>query len=144
MLAFVVETRRRASACFASPGPADARLAETVLAERARRPIDQRLERGRLAHGEVGQDLAIDFDPGLAEAVDKSTVGEPVLARRGIDALYPERPEVPLVLLAVLVGPLHRAIDGGLGCPDRVLAPAVKALSELQRLLVLGVAGDAT
>src|SRR5262249_9658429 len=94
-------------------------------------------------HRQVGQDLAVDLDPGLAETVDKSAVGEAVLAHRGVDALDPEGAEGALLALAVAVGVLHRLLDRLLGDPDRVLAPAVVALGGFQHLLVLGMGGDA-
>src|SRR3954469_5199543 len=91
----------------------------------------------------LGQKLPVDLDPSLAEAVDKSRVGQPMLAHRRIEALDPERPERALAVLAVPVGVLHRAVDGRLGGPDRVLAPAVEAFRGLEGLLVLGVARHA-
>jgi len=42
-----------------------------------------------LAHGEIGQNLAVDLDTGLVEPVDKSGIGQPEIAGRGIDALDP-------------------------------------------------------
>src|SRR5215207_4766451 len=62
------------------------------------RLLDDRLERVRLADGDVGQDLAVDLDPGLAEAGDKSTVGQPVLAHRSVEPLDPQRPKAALAV----------------------------------------------
>src|SRR5215210_5249666 len=74
-----------------------------------------------LRDGEVGQDLAVEIYLGEPEAVDEPGVGEAVLAGAGVDALDPERPEVPLALLASLVG-----IDAAL--PDLLLGPLVRAV----------------
>ena len=105
--------------------------------------LHDRLERPRLGDGEVGQDLAIDRDAGLGEAVDKSAVGETKGTHRGVQALDPQRAERALAPLAVaegvLVGLLHRL----LGDADRVLAPALIAFGGFQDLLVLGMRGDA-
>ena len=67
---------------------------------------DQRGERCGLGDRDIGEHLAVDRDPSLAEAVDKSAVGQAVLAHRGVDALDPERAEVALLVLAVAIGVL--------------------------------------
>src|SRR5690606_7995684 len=95
------------------------------------------------ADGEVGQDLAVDFDPRLVQPVDKAAVGQAVLTHGGVDALDPERTEGALLGLAVAVGVLQALVDSGLGRADGVLAPAIEALGSLQNLLVLGVGGNA-
>src|SRR5260221_2915061 len=105
--------------------------------------LDQRLERSRLAHGKLGQDLAVDLDPGFAEAADKSAVGQAMLAHGGVDALDPQGSERPLAVLAIAIGVLRRLVDRRLGGADGVLAPAVEALGAMQNFLVLGVRGDA-
>ena len=107
------------------------------------RLIDNGGERFRLADGDVGQDLAVDLDPGLAEAVDKSGIGQAVLAHRRVEALDPQRPEGALPVLAVAVGILKGLVDRRLGGADRVLAPAVIALGGVQNFLVFGVARHA-
>ncbi len=105
--------------------------------------LDDRLECGRLADRQIRQHLAVDLEPGFAEAVDEPAIGETEGAHRRVEALDPERTEGALAPLAVaegvLVGLLHRL----LGDADGILAPAVKALGGLEDLLVLGVAGDA-
>src|SRR5882672_4714073 len=106
--------------------------------------LDDRLEGRRLGNGEVGQDLAIDLDPGLGEAVDKSAVVEPKRPHRGIEALDPKRPEGALAALAVAVGVLVGLLDRLFGDADRVLATAEKAFRGLEDFLVLGVSGDTT
>jgi hypothetical protein len=75
------------------------------------RLIGKRLETRRILHRELGQHLAVDLDPGLVEAVDKSAVGQPVLARGRVDALDPERAERALLTLAVAVLILQRLLD---------------------------------
>jgi hypothetical protein len=46
-------------------------------------------ECGRVVEGEGGEHLAVHLDTGLVQTVDKSAVGDPVLAHRRIDALDP-------------------------------------------------------
>src|SRR6266545_4631892 len=93
--------------------------------------VDERLEAGRVLDGEVGQDLAVDGDARERKAVDKSAVGEPVLAHRGVDALDPKPAECALLALAVAVAVLQGLLDGLLGDADRILAAAVVALGLL-------------
>src|SRR5690606_3364323 len=111
--------------------------------ERRLRLVDQRLEGFRLADGEIGEHLAVDLDPGLAEAVDKSAVGHAELAHGGIDALDPQGTEGALARLAVAIGVLLRLLGRRMGGADRILAPAIIALGGLQDLLVPGMGGDA-
>ena len=61
--------------------------------------FDERRECRRFADRKIGQNLAIDFDPGLAEGVDKSAIGQAVLADGGVDALDPEGAEGALPFL---------------------------------------------
>src|SRR5215470_10091508 len=106
--------------------------------------LDDGLKGRRLGNGEVRQDLAIDHEPGLAEAVDKSAVIEPKRPHRGVEALNPERPEGALAALAVAIGVLVGLLDRLLGDADRVLATAEIAFRGLEDFLVLGVSGDTT
>src|ERR1700712_2574115 len=106
--------------------------------------IHQSLEGAGLVRGEIGEDLAVDLDARLGEPADKSAVGDAVFAAAGVDALNPKRAEVTLLLLAADVVVLQRAIDGGVGRRDRVLAAAVKALGGLEDLLAAGGAGGGT
>ena len=125
-------------------------LAAAALSRRLLRLLDgggsligQRLETGGVRDGEIGQNLAVDVDPGLVETVDKSAVGQAVLAHGGIDALDPEGAEGALLTLAVAILILQRLLDGLLGDADRVLAAAIVALGGLQNFLVLGMGGNA-
>ena len=93
--------------------------------------------------GEIGENLAVDLDAGLVEAVDETAIGQAVLADGGIDALDPQRTEIALAGLPVARRILHRFLDGLLGDADGVLATAIKALGGLHNLLVLGVGGNA-
>ena len=105
--------------------------------------VDQRLECRRVLDRDIRQHLAVDLDAGLRQAVNKSAVGQAVLAHGRVDALDPERAERALLALAIAIGVLHRLLDRLLGHPDRVLAAALVALRQLQDLLVLGMGGDA-
>src|SRR5215471_14435195 len=105
--------------------------------------VDESLEGRRVADGEVGQYLAVHGNAGKRKAADKSAVGDPMLARRRVDALDPKGTEGALAALAVAIGVLHRLLDRLLGDADGILAAAVVALGLLQDLLMLGVGRDA-
>src|SRR6185295_4231579 len=55
--------------------------------------VGKSAERVGIAHGDVGEDLAVDLDPGELEAVHERAVGEAVLARGGVDAGDPQAAE---------------------------------------------------
>src|SRR5690606_14011900 len=96
-----------------------------------------------LAHRQIGQNLAVDLDAGEREAVDKSAIGQTLLAGGGVDALEPQRTEIALFgatvaerVLQSLLDLLDRdAEDGGIAAPV--------ALGELEDLLVAGTGVDA-
>src|SRR5918998_4019506 len=98
-------------------------------------------ESRRLVDGQLGQDLAIDLDPSLAETVDKSGIGQAMHADRGVQALDPESAEGALLVATVASGILHALLDRLLGDADGILATAVEAFGGFQDLLVLGVGG---
>src|SRR5262247_416081 len=78
----------------------------TALRHDCLRRLRELGERGRVAHREVGEQLPVHVDVGLLEAGDQRAVGEPVDARRGVDARDPQTPEVALARAPVLVGEL--------------------------------------
>src|SRR5690606_36831652 len=105
---------------------------------------DQHFESRRFAHGQIGQDLAVDGDLSLAEAVDKSAIGQPVAAYGSVDALDPERTEIALFGLAVAIGILAGLFDGLDSRAVGRVAAAVTAFGGLQSFLVTGVGGNAS
>jgi hypothetical protein len=101
------------------------------------------LERLGLAHGEVGEDLAVDLDAGLAQAVHEARVAgvaQALLARGGVDAADPQAPEVVLLVAAVAVLVVGGVEQRLLGDADALAAQAPEALGALQDLLVSGAA----
>src|SRR5581483_10279521 len=100
-------------------------------------------ERGLVGDREVGEDLAVDVDRGLLQAVHERGVREAVLAHGGVDARDPQRTELALSLAAVAVGVLPRLHHRFLGDGEDVAAPAAEALGLVEDLLVLGLRGDA-
>ena len=94
---------------------------------------------GDFVSGHRGQDLAVQLDTGLAEAVHELRIGKAFQTRGGVDALDPQGAERALLVAAVAVGVLAGTINGGLGGTDGVLAAAVETLGLLENLLVSGV-----
>ena len=66
--------------------------------------------------GEVREHLAVELDAGGLEAAHQLRVGEPVLARRGVDADDPEAAVLALLVLAADVGVLRRRFDRFFRC----------------------------
>src|SRR5213596_1829377 len=86
--------------------------------ERGLRLGRDRRERGRVAHCEVGEHLAVELDFGLVAAGYELVVGKALLPRCGVDADDPEAAEDALLLLAV-------AVRVDIGVEDRLLRLAV-------------------
>ena len=99
------------------------------------RLIDDFLEGFRLADGEVGQDLAIEFDTGLLHPEHELGIGHAVLTHTGIDPLDPERAEIALLHPAIAVSVLQALLDPFLGNAENVVIPAPIALGGFQDLL---------
>jgi hypothetical protein len=67
-----------------------------------------------------------------------------MLPSRSVDALDPERPEIPLLLLAVTVRMLPTLFDRVFGRAVQVLAPAKVPFGRLEDLLLSMIAGNRT
>src|SRR5436305_11399791 len=95
-------------------------------------------KRRRVVHGDIGQDLAVDLDTGLADAVGELAVGQPVRAGGGVDTRDPQLAEHALLGAAVAVRILARLHHRFLGDAEDVAAAAAEALGEGENLLVAG------
>src|SRR5215472_13562867 len=76
-------------------------------------------ERGKtrgVVGGDVGEDLAVQANASLLQAVDEGRVAHAVQLSRRADADDPHRAELPLLLLAADVGKLETALNGFLRC----------------------------
>src|SRR4051812_17567819 len=100
--------------------------------------LDKSAEGLGVAHGDVGQDLAVQFDAGQRQAVDERAVGHALGARGGVDAGDPETAEVTLAVATIAVRVRvrleHRflgALVRGVGLPAEPLGP----LEDLAALL---------
>src|SRR5262249_3967772 len=79
--------------------------------ERGLRLLGELAERLGVAHGQVGENLAVEFDvPGL-EARDELVVREAVRTCARVDADDPEATELALLVLAIAVRVDERVLD---------------------------------
>src|SRR5688572_8155405 len=88
--------------------------------------------------GDIGEDLAVDVDAGLADPVGELAVGQAVRTRCGVDTGYPQLAEDALLGTAVAVGILPRLHHCLFGNAEDVAAAAAEALGEGEDLLVAG------
>src|SRR5436189_1783551 len=98
--------------------------------------VGERAKRLRISHGDVGQDLPVDLDAGLAEAVDEHVVAHVVLPRGGVDAHDPEPAEIALLILAIAIRVLPPTLDILLRCLPQLGAGTEGALGVLEDLLL--------
>lgn len=103
----------------------------------------QRLERLRLMHGQIRQYFAVNLDAGLRQAVHEARIGDPGVARGGVNALDPQRAESALLGPAIAISILAGLLDRLIGDTEGVLTPAVIALGAFDDFFVPGVGGRA-
>ena len=65
--------------------------------------VDDGLESLGVVEGEVGKDLAVDFDAGFRQLVDKLAVVHIVLAHGGVDTHNPQAAELALLVSSVAI-----------------------------------------
>src|SRR5438477_7907429 len=103
----------QASSARSISSPSASSVAFTPLRGRSGgRDPRQIAERARLAHGEIGQHLAVEVDARLLQALHQPAVAQAVQPRGGVDAHDPEAAEVTLADLAGAVGIGETLLDG--------------------------------
>ena len=81
--------------------------------------IDDSLERLRVVHCEVGENLAVETDVLCTELAHELGIGHSVLTCGSVDTLDPKGAEVALLGLAVTIGVRETFLVGVLCyCPD--------------------------
>src|SRR5690606_27675077 len=98
--------------------------------------FDNRSKRRFFVHGQIGQNLTVDFDRRFFQASDQTAVGQTVDTSTSIDTGDPQSTELTLALLAVTVGILTRLDDRLLGNPEYTRARTVVTFGEFQNFLV--------
>ena len=97
----------------------------------------------RIAHGEVGQDLAIHLDAGLVETVNQLAIGKTVEPSGSVDTGDPQTAEIALAVAAVPVGVDLSPIEGFLGGAEQATARPPIALGLFEDLFLALLGGDA-
>src|SRR3990172_2185737 len=143
-----VEASAVATRAAARPAPRRTSSGERLVIRRRgpsgalSRDLRELPERDRVAHGEIGQHLAVDLHPRPLETGHEPGVRQLVQARRRVDPGNPQAPELALLLPAVTVrvppAPLHRLL-GGL---EEFAPPAARALGQAHDLLLALEARD--
>src|ERR1043166_8253723 len=123
---------------------ANAASPDDELSSVQRRPrlVGQLGKGGRIADREIGEDLPIDFNAGLLQAVDEGAVRQLVQVSTGVDAQDPEASEIALLVLAITIRVLPATLDRFLGGPPELAAGAEGAASGLHDLLLALEARD--
>src|ERR1700722_19239555 len=86
-------------------------------AESALRLLGEAFKCGCVPDCQVGEYFTVEFHASLLEAVDELVVAHPIQLGGGADAHDPQRPELPLSLLASRICELQAALDGLFGRP---------------------------
>ncbi len=97
-------------------------------------------------HGQIGQNLAVHFDTGQRQTIDKARICQRFVvgAHSRVDPLNPQGAEIPLAVLAVTGRVLVGLVDRLAGNFKGALAAAVIAFCLIENLFVTGVSGRAT
>ena len=104
--------------------------------------VHDSLEGFGIVQGEVGEDLAVDFDTCLVDEAHQFRITEVVLTGGGVDTLNPEGAEVAFLVLAVTVGVGETFFPGILGNGPHVTAAAKVAAGEFQDFFTACAGGN--
>ena len=97
--------------------------------------IYDRLERLRVVHREVGENLAVETDVLLGELAHELRVRDAVLTGSGVDSLDPEGTESTLLGLAVTIGVGETFLVGVLRYSPDILSGEEITAGSLENLL---------
>ena len=92
-------------------------------------------------HRDIRENLAVNLDLGLVQAIDQAAVGQTVQAGRRVDTRDPELPELPLALAPIAIRVLAGLDNRLLGRLVKFAARAVIALRLGEDLLVTRLCG---
>src|SRR5690554_8022995 len=98
--------------------------------------FDNRSKRRFFVHGQIGQNLTVDFNGRLFQTSDQTAVGHAILTSTGVDTGDPQSTELTLALLAVTIGVLTCLDDRLLGNPEYTRTRTVVTFGEFQNFLV--------
>ena len=96
------------------------------------------LKRFGVIHGEVGENLTVDFDAGLVEITHQNAVAEAFDASGGIDTLDPQGAEIAFLVPTVTESIGETLFPSVLGYGPNILAGTKVTASQLQNSFALG------
>ena len=103
--------------------------------------IDDSLERLRVVHCQVGENLAVETDVLCAELAHELGIGNTVLTSGGVDSLDPEGAEVALLGLAVTIGVSQTFLVSVLSYGPDILSGEEITAGSLENLLAASPRG---
>ncbi len=92
----------------------------------------------------IGQNLAVQSDVGLLQAVHEHAVGHAVGAGAGIDTSDPQATENALLVAAVTISVLTGLHHRLLGNAENIIATKDETLGEFHNLLMTSASGNTT
>jgi hypothetical protein len=95
-----------------------------------------------MIHGQVSQNLSVQFNPRLVHLAHELRVGHSVQSRSGIYALDPKGTKGALLVSAVPVGVLKSFFDGVLGYRPYILSSSKGALGQFENFFSAGSRGN--
>src|SRR5690606_32320445 len=98
----------------------------------------------RIVHGQIGQNLAVDFDRSLLQTVGELAVRQAACASTGIDTGNPQLTEDALLGTAITVGILPSLHHRLFGDAEDVTATAAETFGQSQYFFVSGASRDTT
>ena len=104
--------------------------------------LDDLRKSGRIGHGEISENLAVDLDVRLGEKVDELAVTDALFTRSGIETGDPQRAEITLLVTAVSVS-VFTGMGDGFDREAKVrLATAIVALDGIEDILTAFAGSD--
>ena len=104
--------------------------------------VDDGLERLRIVHREVGENLAVQTDVLLGETAHELGIGDSVLAGGSVDTLDPQGTEVALLGLTIAVRIGQTLLIGVFRYGPHILPGKEVAAGSLENLLAARPGGD--
>src|SRR5690606_17488381 len=98
---------------------------------------------GLVAHGQVGQNLAVEFDRSLFQASDEHAVAQTLLTHSGVDTGDPQGTERALFVAAIAIGVLASTHDRLFGDAEYITAAATVTLGGGNDFFMTSTGGNA-
>ena len=104
--------------------------------------LDDGLESLGIVHGEVSENLTVDFDTVLVQSTHQLGIAHTFQTSSGVDTLNPQSAEGALLIATVAIGVGETLLPSVLGYGPNVLASSKITFSELQDTCSLCLRGN--